>query len=57
MKCRCNDREHDTMTALWHGAYCRWYDHHYGGRSLRAAVWGWVADRLVNVGDRLHAWG
>jgi hypothetical protein len=47
MKCRCNDREHDTMTALWHGAYCRWYDHRDRGHEFRGAAWGWIADRLV----------
>ena len=57
MKCICNDRRHDTWTALWHQAYCRWWDRRDRGHGLRAAVWGWLADRLVVVGDRFHLWG
>ena len=34
-------------TRLWHGAYCRWYDHDRAGRPRRASAWGWVADRIV----------
>lgn len=49
MNCKCDDREHDTRTALWHRAYCRWYDHDRAGRNRRAAAWGWVADRLVRL--------
>lgn len=32
---------------LWHGAYCAWYDHDRAGHGLRAALWGWFADRIV----------
>lgn len=56
MNCICEDREHDTMTALWHRAFCRWFDHDRAGHRVRAAVWGSVADRLVNLGDRI-GWG
>ena len=31
---------------IWHVAYARWYDHREAGHPRRAAVWGWVADRL-----------
>ncbi|WP_281380807.1 hypothetical protein [Nocardioides panaciterrulae] len=34
-------------TALWHRAYCNWFDHDRAGHNVRAAVWGWLADRLV----------
>lgn len=47
MKCKCNDGQHDTKTALWHRAYCAWYDADRGGKRVRAAAWGWIADRLV----------
>lgn len=47
MKCVCDDREHAPGTALWHTAWCRWFDHHRAGHRVRAAVWGWVADRLT----------
>ncbi len=52
MTCKCGET-HGAMTTLWHRAYCRWYDHREAGHRLRAAVWGWVADRLVTVGDAL----
>lgn len=32
---------------LWHAFYCLWFDADRAGRRCRAAVWGWVADRLV----------
>lgn len=57
MNCTCNDGTHDTMTALWHRAYCRWYDHDRAEHRIRARAWGWVADRLVWVGDRIVGWG
>ncbi|NUS54720.1 MAG: hypothetical protein HOV66_07640 [Streptomycetaceae bacterium] len=53
LPCKCDDRRHDPLTALWHRAYCHWYDHDRAGHRGRARVWGWVADRLVQVGDRL----
>ena len=56
MNCKCNDRRHSTMTALWHSAYCNWYDHDRAGHRLRATAWGWIADRLVRIGDRI-GWG
>ena len=37
----------------WHRAYCRWYDAHYGGRPRAAAVWGWIADRVVYATNML----
>lgn len=46
MNCLCDDGKHDTGTALWHRAFCRWYDHKHAGHQLRAASWGWLADRL-----------
>lgn len=56
MKCKCADKRHDAMTALWHRAYCSWYDHDRAGHGLRATVWGWLADRLCRLGDRV-GWG
>jgi hypothetical protein len=56
MQCTCADQRHDLMTALWHRAYCAWYDHDRAGHRRRASAWGWVADRLVRVGD-LVRWG
>lgn len=32
---------------LWHFLYCRWHDADRAGRPRRAAVWGWLADRMV----------
>jgi hypothetical protein len=46
---RLSDPELTGSTRAWHGAYCRWYDHRADGHSRRAAVWGWVADRLARV--------
>lgn len=42
---------------LWHRAYCRWYDHREAGHRVRAAAWGWVADRFVHLADALLAVG
>lgn len=53
LPCKCNDQAHDPLTALWHRSYCAWYDHDRAGHRRRARVWGWVADRLVQVGDLL----
>jgi hypothetical protein len=47
LSCACNDQRHDVATALWHRAYIRWYDCRDQGREIRAAAWGWLADRLV----------
>lgn len=44
------------MIAAWHAAFCRWYDHDRAGHRARAALWGWVADRVANVGDWI-GWG
>ena len=43
---RRSDPETQGLTRLWHGAYCRWYDHDRAGHGRRARVWGWTADRL-----------
>lgn len=32
---------------VWHRAYCGWFDADRGARRVRAAAWGWLADRLV----------
>lgn len=48
---RRSDPETTSFTRLWHGSYCRWYDHDRARHRQRARVWGWIADRLVNVGD------
>ena len=47
MNCKCDDATHTFGTAIWHRAYCNWYDADRAGRSLRASLWGWFADRLV----------
>lgn len=47
MRCICYDRQHPFRTAVWHLAYCRWYDHDRAGHPTRAAAWGWFADRVV----------
>lgn len=37
-------------TQSWHRAYVRWYDHFYASprHGIRAAIWGWIADRQAN---------
>jgi hypothetical protein len=47
LPCICGDGHHEFMTALWHRSFCRWYDHDRAGHQLRAAAWGWLADRLA----------
>ena len=47
MKCICNDQRHPLGTAVWHQAYCRWYDQRAAGHRIRAAVFGFLADRVV----------
>lgn len=47
LPCICDDERHPLGTALWHRAYCRWYDHRDRGHEVRAALWGWIADRLA----------
>ncbi|WP_434315848.1 hypothetical protein [Leifsonia sp. P73] len=32
---------------IWHGAYCRWYDHRAAGHRVRANLWAVVADLVV----------
>jgi hypothetical protein len=32
----------------WHYAWCKSYDHAKAGHRRWAAVWGWIADRMVN---------
>lgn len=44
------------MIRIYQAAYNRWYDHRAVGHGARAAAWGWVADRLVLIGDRV-GWG
>ena len=41
---------------IWHAAYCRWYDHREADNALRAGLWGWTADALCRVLDRI-GWG
>jgi hypothetical protein len=49
VNCKCSDGTHDTLgTTVWHRAFCNWYDHDRSGHTIRAHVWGWVADRLVS---------
>lgn len=36
------------MPNVWHRAYCNWYDHDRAGHRVRAAAWGFIADRLVH---------
>lgn len=36
-----------AAASRWHAAYCRWYDHDRAGNRVRAAVWGFIADRIV----------
>lgn len=36
-------------TTIWHAAYRRWYDHKKAGHPRRAAVWGWINDRVASV--------
>jgi hypothetical protein len=31
----------------WHAAYRRWHDHRGAGHRIRAAVWGWLTDRIA----------
>lgn len=57
MKCKCDDGRHDTATALWHRAYCNWCDADRAGHTLRARMWGFVADRVCNLNDRIFGWG
>lgn len=37
----------DVLTRAWHAVYRRWYDARHAGHRARAAVWGWVADRIA----------
>lgn len=34
-------------TRIWHPFYCAWLDHGDAGHRVRAAVYGWIADRLA----------
>ena len=36
----------DWKTALWHGAYVRWFDHDDDGHKVRAWVWARISDGL-----------
>jgi hypothetical protein len=31
----------------WHRFYCLWYDHRKAGHRIRAAVYGWITDRIA----------
>jgi hypothetical protein len=42
-----------NMTDIWHAAFVRWFDHREAGHRIRAAVWGWVTDRIANLLDLL----
>ena len=35
-----------ARSAIWHAAYCRWYDAREAGRLARERMWGRVADLL-----------
>lgn len=45
----CLDEKCKTWNGmrLWHVAYCAWYSHDRAGHRIRAALWGWYADRIV----------
>jgi len=49
MRCICDDRTHPPRQALWHRAFCAWYDHDRAGRRVRARAWGFIADRLAHL--------
>ena len=36
----------NVRIAIWHAAYCRWYDSRDAGRTVRERTWGRVADFL-----------
>lgn len=36
----------EMRSNLWHGAYCRWYDNDRAGNSIKATLWGRVADLI-----------
>lgn len=38
-------------TDFWHVVWSRHYDHRKAGHRIRAAVWGWAADRIINLID------
>jgi hypothetical protein len=38
----------------WHAAYVRWYDHRKAGHCIRAAVWGWITDRIAERLKPVH---
>lgn len=47
MKCKCDDVRHsNTRETAWHRAYCNWYDHKQAGNTMRAGLWGHLADAL-----------
>jgi hypothetical protein len=31
----------------WHRFYCLWYDHRKAGHRVRAAIYGWITDRIA----------
>lgn len=40
-----------AMYPCWHYAFSRWLLHASTGHRVRAALWGWVTDRITGVGD------
>jgi len=36
-----------SIENVWHSLFCRWLDARDDGHTIRAAVWGWLADRVV----------
>lgn len=49
MNCKCDDKRHEFGTALWHRAYCNWFDADRANQPVRATAWGWIADRLCRL--------
>ena len=35
------------MAKIWHRMYVNWFDNHYAGNRVRAALWGFAADAVV----------
>lgn len=40
--------EMTKMSHVWHFFYRHWFDNDRAGRTRRAAVWGWLASRVVD---------
>lgn len=41
---------------IWEAAFDRWARHYAENHEVRAALWGWVADRVADLFDRI-GWG